>query len=309
MTRYISPLLLLLFFASNSYGQCKDSDLRLQVLGSGGPELDDGRASASYLIWHKDKAILMIDAGPGSSVAFGASGANFSDIEAILLTHLHVDHSADLPAFIKGSYFTERDQDLRILGPGGNTLMPATSKFVTSLLSAEGAFAYLQEYIDPSVDSDFKVNTVDISVDKVVVSHYKLNDEVQLSAVPVHHGPVAAIAWRVDVGQCAVSFSGDMSNRYGSFALMAKDSDMIVVHNAIPEHAGQAARNLHMPPSEIAKLVAATKTGQVAISHRMKRTFGTEQQTLSQIRALSTAAVYFANDMDVFPIAGKLTEH
>jgi ribonuclease BN (tRNA processing enzyme) len=309
MTKYMSSFWLLLCFASNACGQCQDSDLRLQVLGSGGPELDDGRASTSYLIWHNNKAILMIDAGPGSSVAFGASGADFNDIEAILLTHLHVDHSADLPAFIKGSYFTDREKDLRILGPAGNDLMPSTTKFVASLLSADGAFAYLHEYLDPRLNSDYKVLSTDISIDKGNVSHYKLNAEVQLSSVAVHHGPVAAIAWRIDIGQCAVSFSGDMTNLYGAFASLAKDSDLLVLHNAIPDSAGEAARNLHMPPSEIAKLLAASKARQVVISHRMKRTLGTEQQTLGQIRKLSSAPVFFANDMDTFSIQAASVEH
>ena len=73
----------------------------LQVLGSGGPELDDGRASASYLLWKDEKANVLVDAGSGSSVQFGASGADFTDVDTILLSHLHTDHAADLPSFIK----------------------------------------------------------------------------------------------------------------------------------------------------------------------------------------------------------------
>ena len=34
--------------------------------------------------------------------------ADLVDLKAILLTHLHVDHVADLPAFVKGAYFTNR---------------------------------------------------------------------------------------------------------------------------------------------------------------------------------------------------------
>src|SRR6056297_782871 len=64
---------------------------RLQVLGSGGPELDDGRRSSSYLLWLDDRARVLLDAGSGSSVAFGASGADFADLQAILLSHLHTD--------------------------------------------------------------------------------------------------------------------------------------------------------------------------------------------------------------------------
>ncbi len=98
---------------------CPQGRVRLQVLGSGGPELNDGRASSGYLVWVDDKAVVLVDAGPGTSVAFGESGARFEDLQAILLTHLHVDHSADLPAYIKGSFFTRRSEDLPVLGRQG----------------------------------------------------------------------------------------------------------------------------------------------------------------------------------------------
>ena len=36
-----------------------------------------------------------------------------------MFTHLHVDHTVDFPAYIKGSYFEERTQPLPVFGPDG----------------------------------------------------------------------------------------------------------------------------------------------------------------------------------------------
>ena len=104
MFKTISILILMAVCTTSYANQCKTDQVKLQVLGSGGPELDDGRNSSGYLIWYKNKARVLIDAGAGSSVEYGRSGAKFEDLQGILLTHLHVDHSADLAAFIKGSY-------------------------------------------------------------------------------------------------------------------------------------------------------------------------------------------------------------
>jgi ribonuclease BN (tRNA processing enzyme) len=186
---------------------CQTSDVRLQVLGSGGPELDDGRASSSYIIWQHEKATVLLDVGPGSSVNFGASGADFSDIKALLLPHLHVDHSANLPAFIKGSYFTSRNQDLSIWGPEGNTLMPSTREYVTRLLDAKGAFAYLSDYTEANSQAH------NISLTPHKQRSVKINDNITLIASAVHHGPIAAVAWRVDFADCSITFSRDMSNQ------------------------------------------------------------------------------------------------
>jgi hypothetical protein len=42
---------------------CGATGLAVQVLGSGGPELQDKRASTSYLIWDHGRARVMVDAG------------------------------------------------------------------------------------------------------------------------------------------------------------------------------------------------------------------------------------------------------
>jgi ribonuclease BN (tRNA processing enzyme) len=37
---------------------------------------------------------VLVDAGGGSALRFGESGANMSQIEVTLFTHFHVDHSS-----------------------------------------------------------------------------------------------------------------------------------------------------------------------------------------------------------------------
>jgi Metallo-beta-lactamase superfamily len=87
---------------------CGSQGVAVQVLGSGGPELQDKRASSSYLVWEDGRARALVDAGGGSAVRFGESGAQTSQLDVILFTHFHVDHSADFPALIKSSWFEDR---------------------------------------------------------------------------------------------------------------------------------------------------------------------------------------------------------
>lgn len=53
----------------NAAEVCGKSGIALQVLGSGGPELQDKRASSSYLIWQDGKARVLIDSGGGGHSA------------------------------------------------------------------------------------------------------------------------------------------------------------------------------------------------------------------------------------------------
>lgn len=43
----------------------------VQVLGSGGPEIGDKRASSAYLVWQNGRARALIDMGAGAALRFG----------------------------------------------------------------------------------------------------------------------------------------------------------------------------------------------------------------------------------------------
>jgi hypothetical protein len=40
---------------------CRHKVVELQVLGSGGPELEDGRSSSAYVVWLDGKARVLVD--------------------------------------------------------------------------------------------------------------------------------------------------------------------------------------------------------------------------------------------------------
>jgi phosphoribosyl 1,2-cyclic phosphodiesterase len=88
------------FVPSADAQTCGTEGVAVQVLGSGGPELQDKRASTSYLVWQDGQARVLVDAGGGSALRFGESGAKMSQLDVILFSHFHVDHSADFPSLI-----------------------------------------------------------------------------------------------------------------------------------------------------------------------------------------------------------------
>jgi ribonuclease BN (tRNA processing enzyme) len=274
---------------------CGDRDVWLQVLGSGGPEINDGRASSSYLIWRDGKARILVDMGGGSLLRFEQSGAQLSDLDVILLTHLHVDHSADLPYLIKASFFTPRDRDLPIYGPSGNQLMPATTDFVGSLFNSQGAFRYLADYLDGS--ESFRLLPYNIKASGKTRRSVLKTSDYRIDSVPVHHGPIPALAWRVEMAGHVMVFSGDMNNDYNTLAELAAGADLLVAHHAIAEQAGKVARNLHMPPSVIGQIATRAKVKHLLLSHRMQRTMGHEVETKQLIVQHYRGPMDFAEDL------------
>ncbi len=279
---------------------CADSGISVQILGSGGPELDDARASSGYILWYNGRARLLVDIGSGSLLRFEQSGASLENLDAILISHLHVDHTSDLPALIKASYFTERNRDLNLYGPEGNALMPSTSSFIQGLFGPDGVYRYLRQYLSGVEDYRLIPNDIDIKNKsaQLVIS----DSSYQVHALSVHHGPLPALAWRVNIDGKRIVFSGDMNNEYGTLSGFAKNADMLIAHHAIPEGASGVARNLHMPPSEIGRIAKEAGVKRLVLSHRMNRSIGKESFTLEEIRKRFDGVVKFAEDLQCYSL-------
>jgi ribonuclease BN (tRNA processing enzyme) len=243
------------------------------VLGSGGPEIQTGRASSSYLIWRDGKARVLVGAGGGSPLRFGQSGARIPDLDIVLFTHLHVDHTADFAALVKSSFFGDRERPLPVLGPTGNRFFPATTAFLRALFDpAQGAYRYLGGFLVP----DHAAYTiVPRDIDPGTANRFVAfrGNGIAITATAVVHAAVPALA---------------------------RGADLFVAHNAVPEGATGIPRRLHMPPSVIGRIAADAGVKRLVLSHRMLRTPGRESETLRNIALRYHGPAVFTDDLDCF---------
>ncbi len=296
-------LSLFVISAVHAENRCQEVPFVLQVLGSGGPEMSDGRASTSYVVWKNGKAIVLVDAGGGSSLRFEQSGAQIETLQAVAFTHLHVDHSAAFPVLIKAAYFSSRSVELPIFGPSGNALLPSITEFVNRLFGMRGVWPYLNDFLPGKPGSaPFKIKPVIVKPDRNNVQTVYSKDGVTLKTIAVHHGPLTALAWRIESQGKSVTISGDMNGDYGTLDDLALGTELLVAHHAIPEDATGVARKLHMPPSMIGTIASKAKAKQLVLSHRMRRTIGQEDSTKEILRSSFTGRIAFADDLDCFLI-------
>ena len=281
---------------------CGATGLAVQVLGSGGPEMQDKRASTSYLIWDHGAARVIVDAGGGSALRFGESGAQMSKVDVVLFSHFHVDHSGDFPALVFSSWFEDRKRPLPVYGPPGNDFMPSTTEFVSDLFSEpHGAWRYLSELVEPGAAGTYRLEPHDVVAGSKPVLVFR-NSDMAVYAVRVIHGGFPALAWRVEIDGKRIVFSGDTNGDGDGLTQLALDADLFVAHNAVPEGATGVERRLHMPPSVIGMIAANAHVKRLVLSHRMLRTLGRENETQAEIRRHFSGPVVFANDLDCFPV-------
>src|SRR6202522_1268433 len=128
---------------------CTGEPVAVQILGSGAPGFVKDRANTSYLLWVGNQAKILVDAGGGAYVRFGQAQAKFSDLSMILVSHLHPDHSSDLPGMLWSGRNTRNDT-LPIVGPSGNEAAPAFNDFLMrSFDPKSGAWMVLSSVVAP----------------------------------------------------------------------------------------------------------------------------------------------------------------
>lgn len=295
---------------------CAAAGVKMQVLGSGADDFVGGRAASGYLVWIDGKARVLVDMGAATAMRFAQSGARAADLEVVLLTQLHADHTADLPALVAAAIRERRMQPLPLYGPSGNRFAPSTVTFVRTLLdNTRGAYRYLGNVLSPLTTDGFKLEAHEVrerkaetiatrarrDSDNGVLAVYA-TPRLHVSAAHVTHGVYPVLAWGVNVGNRRIVFSGDGNGEGGNLERLAQGADLLIAHHAVAEGVDAGGRYLHMPPSVIGRIAAEARVKRLVLTHRTQQTLAQEEATLAAIRARYAGPVVFADDLSCFSV-------
>src|SRR5271169_6047410 len=275
--------------------------LEVVVLGSGGPR-PFGRAGSSFIVLVGGRPRILVDAGPGAFLRIGELDLDLGKVDTVLLTHLHIDHSGDLPAFFNARALTsEGPVAYRVFGPDGAGLFPKTSRFVNLLMGEDGAFAYQKTFGAPET---FTVRDLPISLDS---ARTKIVDEdgLVVEEVATHHGDCPSVAYRISYQGVVVVFSGDMdASALPNLVQLAKDADLLVFNCAVldPPASPSQLYDLHTPPKKIGEAARQSGVKSLLLSHLAPDVLGQENAVRRSIRASFAGPVRFANDKLRVPV-------
>lgn len=173
----------------------------ITLLGTGSPIPDPNRAGPSTLVRAGGQAFL-VDCGRGVLQRMAALGLGANALSALLLTHLHSDHIADLGDVLITRWvttFVPEPVPLPIIGP------PGTSDVVEATLKAFGH------------DIGYRIaHHADLTAGPQVEVHEYTEgavwdrDDVAIRVAPTDHRPVTpTIGFRIESGGASVVLAGD----------------------------------------------------------------------------------------------------
>ena len=278
--------------------------MEVVVLGSGGPRAF-GRAGSSYILVLEGRPRVLVDAGPGAFLRVGELHLDLGEVDTVLLTHLHIDHSGDLAAFFNARALTgDGPIAYRIFGPDGAGLFPKTSRFVDLLVGADGAFAYQKTF---GVRESFTVRDLPISLNS---ARTKIVDEngLVVEEIATHHGDCPSVAYRISYRSVAVVFSGDMdASALPNLVRLAKKADLLIFNCAVLDPPGSPSQlyDLHTPPRRIGEAARDSGVKSLLLSHLAPDVEGQESAVRKSIRGAFAGPVGFARDKLRVPVGGE----
>ena len=270
-------------------------NLEVVVLGSGGPRAF-GRAGSSYIVLVDGTPRILLDAGPGAFVRIGELYIDLQQVDIVLLTHLHIDHSGDLAAFFNARALTSDGPiKYRVFGPDGAVLFPKTSRFVDLLVGDNGMFAYQKTF---GAQEIFSVRDLAIGLNTGVT---KILDDngLNVQEIATHHGDCPSVAYRITYHGRSVVLSGDMdASAVPNLIRLSKGADLLVFNCAVldPPNSPSQLYQLHTPPKKIGEAARESGVGSLLLSHIAPDVEESENDVMKSIHASLTGPVQFATD-------------
>jgi ribonuclease BN (tRNA processing enzyme) len=218
--------------------------MRLTILGSSPACQNPGGACSGYLI-EEDGVAILIDCGGGVFSRL----QNFikpESLKAVVISHMHADHTIDLVQFRFYLFFVAQDLGVRghpalFLPPDGHERLLALSRMQDQSPTFYSEFFALQEY-DP-------LQTLDLG-------------PLKLQFVPVVHIP-HTYAIRI-TGSSTLAYSADTGPCPGLLEV-ARDADLFLCECANTEGSGYP---FHLTPRQAGLAAQDAGVGELVLTHR-----------------------------------------
>ena len=243
----------------------------LALLGvKGGPAIRPGSNMPTSLLLRLGGRTILVDVGLGTARAVCAQGLALTEIDLIVVTHLHSDHCLELGPLLHTAWTAGLSRPVPVIGPSG--LAALWDGFLGSM-AFDIALRIEDEGRPPLADLVSLRTITDGTIHKA--------DGVTIEAMRNDHPPIEeSFALRLTAGDTRVVLSGDTAPME-AMVPFAAGADLLV-HEAMLErevarmiagHPNRDGRLLdhilrsHTPASEAGRIATEAGVGALALHH------------------------------------------
>ena len=242
--------------------------MRVTFLGTGSA-MPTGHRFQTGLLVESDDDRLLVDCGSGVLHALQRTDVGYEGIDAVLLTHHHLDHVSDLDVLLKARWLAGATE-LTVAGP------PGTEELVEGLFDLH---EYMQDRLDLTVrDVEGSFSIAGFDVDSMEVRH-----SMQCFAYRITHADGPPFV-----------FSGD-TEAFPELVEFADGAAVLAHDCAFPDEVDVSN---HPTPTQLGEALAAADAdlGRVYMTHLYPHTDGRHEEMLESVGNHYGGDVRFAED-------------
>ena len=217
--------------------------MRVTILGSGTCAPKAEAASPGYFVEAGDLNILM-DCGAGSLRQLVKAGKDFKEIDIVLLSHFHIDHTMDLAALFQAMAYTsgfKREKDLYIIGP------PGLDDFLNNFNNV---------YHFDQMTPNYEVKTMEIT------DPINFQEQLLIEAIPAAHFE-ESVSFKLTHEKSCLVYTGDTGPN-DKLASFAKGAKVMIVDCSFPYEDTEA----HLSLPSVVKLGKKVKPKGLVLTHQ-----------------------------------------
>ena len=216
--------------------------MKLTVLGSNAGCPAPGNPGSGYLVEKGDTSVWM-DCGPGTFAELGKR-IEPAVLDAVVVSHRHIDHSADLLGLF--AYLA--------YGMRGRTRLP--------VYAPPGLRDVMAAFVDAGTDH---------VLHRVLTFHdMEPGDSVEVGGLALRFGevvhPVPALATRIDDGGSSLAYSGD-TGPGGDLIELATGADLLLCEASIEGSRDASTYEYHLTAREAGEIAAMAGASLLAVTH------------------------------------------
>lgn len=245
--------------------------LEIIVLGSGTRVLNPERSMAGYAV-RAPESFVLLDCGDGVIRLGLEAGLPMLQIDAILFSHLHLDHLADLPPLLwalHGEGQQRAERPLYLFGP------PGLRSFFEGMIGLYGDW----------------ILRVPCEIVVREVQHERFNiGACEVQAYAMAHG-VPANGYRLQAQSRVIAYTGDTGPCEAAIAL-ARNADVLITECSFPN--GQESPT-HLTAGEVGRMAAQARCKRVLLSHLYPEALAAD--VVSQCREYFSGEIELSHDL------------
>jgi ribonuclease Z len=285
-------------------------EMRVIACGSGMPMPRLKQAAACILIELGNGDKFIFDMGTGSMERLYALGIPLDYLDKVFLTHLHMDHMGDLPAFYIYGPQNNRSVPLRVWGPGGGGTRPEWGT-KAALENVEKTWAWMTGTLAGTIDTrSFSLDVTEYDWSKVNNVIYEENGVV-IRSIPAIHLEQAA-SFIMEWNGITLAFSGDtVPNKWWIEHTKGVDFSIhecfltpdqaVAKWGFTPEEALNALTRVHATAALFGKVMALTRPKH-AVAYHFQNDADTLPGVMEAVQQSYDGPVDYAQDFMVWNI-------